>query len=155
MHFHGHFELDPLAINVLDETTEVFLSLALNTAPYPSGSTVLPISGFPRRIMAEPGRSGPTASGVGKAHSGMHRAPSKSSLNSSFRSATSTPPPPYIPTRKSSRRGDTHYPILTAGDGQGGGRERTGSFTNFSGKIDPSYVNLGEVLGQQPRSIRN
>ncbi|KAI0137141.1 hypothetical protein BJ170DRAFT_573205 [Xylariales sp. AK1849] len=53
MHFHGQFGLDPLRINTLDESSEVSLSLSLQTAPYPSGVTVLPISGFPRRVMAE------------------------------------------------------------------------------------------------------
>jgi hypothetical protein len=160
MHFHGHFELEPLSIKVLDETSEVSLSLALHTAPYPSGSTVLPISGFPRRIMAEPsGIGGGAASGPGNAPLGMHRAPSKSSLNYSFRSTTPTPaptpPPPYIPVRTSSRGGNNHYPILIR-HGVGAGAERTGAFTNFSGKIPPSYINPGGLVGhQEPQSIRN
>ncbi|KAH6656249.1 hypothetical protein BKA67DRAFT_514151 [Truncatella angustata] len=69
MHFHGHFELEPLTITTLDETSEISLSLILHQTPYPSGSTVLPISGFPRRIMSEP--AGNVPAGFGEMKSGM------------------------------------------------------------------------------------
>ncbi|KAH8677541.1 hypothetical protein BX600DRAFT_430886 [Xylariales sp. PMI_506] len=53
MHYRGHFELQPLRISTVDETTEVGLSLCLQPAAYQSGATTLPISGFPRRVMAD------------------------------------------------------------------------------------------------------
>lgn len=157
MHFHGHFELDPFDMNALEDTSEISLSLALHTAPYPSGSTVLPISGFPRRIMAEPGVGASSTASAGPGNLGMHRAPSKSSLNSSFHPTASIPPPPYIPMRTSSRAGNSHYPILTRQNGGSGGEaEKTSVFTNFSGKFNHSpYLTMGAVLGQQPQSIRN
>ncbi|KAK6071894.1 hypothetical protein SCUP515_07678 [Seiridium cupressi] len=111
MHFHGHFELDALTMNVLDETSEVSLSLALHIAPYPSGSTVLPISGFPRRIMAEPGGNGPVPSSPGippatshferpytdNSQSSYHAVSSPESLAASLvSSATSLDSPPFF-----------------------------------------------------------
>jgi hypothetical protein len=55
IHLHGHFYLDPMQINTVDEQSEVCISLGLRTEVYQSGSSVLPISGFPRRVMAEGG----------------------------------------------------------------------------------------------------
>ncbi|KAI1505709.1 hypothetical protein F5X99DRAFT_215888 [Biscogniauxia marginata] len=55
MHLQGNFHLDPVRINAATENSEVKISLCLQTHPYPSGVTVLPISGFPRRLMAEDG----------------------------------------------------------------------------------------------------
>jgi hypothetical protein len=55
IHLHGHFYLEPIRINTMNETSEVVLSLGLQTGLTPSGVSVLPISGFPRRVMAESG----------------------------------------------------------------------------------------------------
>ncbi|OTB02050.1 hypothetical protein M426DRAFT_322998 [Hypoxylon sp. CI-4A] len=53
MHLQGNFHLDPVRINSATENAEIRISLCLQTCAYPSGVTVLPISGFPRRLMSE------------------------------------------------------------------------------------------------------
>ena len=173
MHFHGHFELEPITINVLDVTSEVSLSLAMHTSPYPSGNTLLPISGFPRRIMADVAGDVATAPILpGRNALGMHRAPSKSSLRSVVAPITPTsPPPPYLQEqRAASRTGHhstpRHSPIAThheeAEEGEEehvvieGVVERKGAFTNYSGKTIPTYERKEAfVLGQPPRRVRN
>ncbi|KAL7619934.1 hypothetical protein AAE478_010481 [Parahypoxylon ruwenzoriense] len=55
MHLQGNFHLDPVRINAAMEDAEINVSLCLQTRAYPSGVTVLPISGFPRRLMSEDG----------------------------------------------------------------------------------------------------
>lgn len=55
MHLQGNFHLDPVRINTTMENAEIGVSLCLQTRPYPSGVTVLPISGFPRKLMSEDG----------------------------------------------------------------------------------------------------
>ncbi|KAI5924199.1 hypothetical protein F4810DRAFT_700832 [Camillea tinctor] len=55
MHLQGNFHLDPIRISTASENSDVKISLCLQTRPYPSGVTVLPISGFPRKLMAEDG----------------------------------------------------------------------------------------------------
>jgi len=55
MHLQGTFQLDQIRINAASEDAEVKLSLCLQSSPYPSGVHVLPISGFPRRLMSEDG----------------------------------------------------------------------------------------------------
>lgn len=57
MHLQGNFHLDPVRINSATENARVSISLCLQTSSYPSGVTVLPISGFPRRLMSEDGGS--------------------------------------------------------------------------------------------------
>ncbi|KAI0005731.1 FabD/lysophospholipase-like protein [Xylariaceae sp. FL0662B] len=54
MHLQGNFQLDSIRINAATEDTEINISLCLQVRPYPSDVlTILPISGFPRRIMSE------------------------------------------------------------------------------------------------------
>ncbi|KAH9898942.1 hypothetical protein F4778DRAFT_178322 [Xylariomycetidae sp. FL2044] len=59
MHLQGSFHLDPIRITAAQESSEIRISMCLGAGghgpPYPSGVTVLPISGFPRRLMAEDG----------------------------------------------------------------------------------------------------
>lgn len=164
MHFHGHFELEPITVNVLDESSEVSLSLAMHTSPYPSGSTMLPISGFPRRIMADVASEVSTPMGPGRSALGMHKAPSKSSLRSMVPPAPispASPPPPYLKERAASVRGQNpkHSPILSQHEEDGGGgevAEGRSAFPNYSGKIAPAYKHRnGFVLGQPPRRVRN
>ncbi|KAI1842756.1 hypothetical protein JX266_011077 [Neoarthrinium moseri] len=91
MHFHGHFVLEPLRLDVLDETSEVRLSLGLQAAAYPSGSTVLPISGFPRRVMAEPGGA-PAAASPGSAQIGIIPSARTSTLERQYTGSSSSRP---------------------------------------------------------------
>ncbi|KAI2470767.1 FabD/lysophospholipase-like protein [Annulohypoxylon bovei var. microspora] len=53
MHLQGNFHLDPVRINSATENARITISLCLQTYSYPSGVTVLPISGFPRNLMSE------------------------------------------------------------------------------------------------------
>ncbi|KAI0380484.1 FabD/lysophospholipase-like protein [Hypomontagnella monticulosa] len=55
MHLQGNFHLDPVRISTATENAQINITLCLQTYPYPSGVTVLPISGFPRRLMSEDG----------------------------------------------------------------------------------------------------
>ncbi|KAI2635875.1 FabD/lysophospholipase-like protein [Hypomontagnella submonticulosa] len=55
MHLQGNFHLDPVRISTTTENAQINITLCLQTHPYPSGATVLPISGFPRRLMSEDG----------------------------------------------------------------------------------------------------
>ncbi|KAI1371265.1 FabD/lysophospholipase-like protein [Hypoxylon crocopeplum] len=55
MHLQGNFHLDPVRINAATENAKISISLCLQTCAYPSGVTVLPISGFPRQLMTEDG----------------------------------------------------------------------------------------------------
>ncbi|ORY59725.1 uncharacterized protein BCR38DRAFT_445344 [Pseudomassariella vexata] len=56
MHLYGHFALDTVRIDASYENSETRISLCLQTATtYSSGSTVLPISGFPRLLMGGDG----------------------------------------------------------------------------------------------------
>ncbi|KAI1468230.1 FabD/lysophospholipase-like protein [Daldinia caldariorum] len=55
MHLQGGFQLDPIRISTATEDAQVNISLCLQTCRYPSGAIVLPISGFPRRLMSEDG----------------------------------------------------------------------------------------------------
>ncbi|KAI8963493.1 FabD/lysophospholipase-like protein [Daldinia sp. FL1419] len=55
MHLQGGFQLDSVRISTATEDAQVNISLCLQTRPYPSGVMVLPISGFPRRLMSEDG----------------------------------------------------------------------------------------------------
>ncbi len=56
MHLQGNFQLEHLRIHATHENEDVKISLCLQNAPYSSGVHVLPISGFPRRLMSEDGR---------------------------------------------------------------------------------------------------
>ncbi|KAI0966660.1 hypothetical protein F4678DRAFT_475768 [Xylaria arbuscula] len=56
MHLQGNFQLEHLRINAACEDSNIEISLCLQTNPYSSGVHVLPISGFPRRLMSEDGR---------------------------------------------------------------------------------------------------
>lgn len=67
MHLQGNFQLDQLRINAAQENSEIKMSLCLQNVPYLSGIHVLPISGFPRRLMSEDGR-------------GVHQAGKQSSI---------------------------------------------------------------------------
>ncbi|KAI0886923.1 FabD/lysophospholipase-like protein [Annulohypoxylon maeteangense] len=53
MHLQGNFDLNPVRINSATEHAQITISLCLQTRPYPSGVTILPISGFPRKLMSE------------------------------------------------------------------------------------------------------
>lgn len=53
MYLNGFFRIDPITIKAAHENPKVNISLCLQTRPYPSGVTALPISGFPRHLMAE------------------------------------------------------------------------------------------------------
>lgn len=53
MHLQGNFDLNPIRITSATENAQVTISLCLQTRPYPSGVTVLPVSGFPRKLMGE------------------------------------------------------------------------------------------------------
>ncbi|KAI0471495.1 hypothetical protein GGR56DRAFT_654355 [Xylariaceae sp. FL0804] len=54
MHDRARFRLGPVRVGpVPDAASEVGISLCLWPHPYPSGAAALPISGFPRRLMAE------------------------------------------------------------------------------------------------------
>ncbi|KAI1385436.1 FabD/lysophospholipase-like protein [Hypoxylon trugodes] len=55
MHLQGNFHLDPVKVSATTENADVKISLCLRTRPYPSGDIVLPISGFPRKLMTEDG----------------------------------------------------------------------------------------------------
>ncbi|KAI0122402.1 FabD/lysophospholipase-like protein [Daldinia grandis] len=55
MHLQGGFQLNPLRISTITEDAQVKISLCLQTRPYHSGVVVLPISGFPRKLMGEDG----------------------------------------------------------------------------------------------------
>jgi hypothetical protein len=49
----GYFEVEPFRIQCSRELATTKISLCLQNEPYPSGVTVLPISGFPRQLMSE------------------------------------------------------------------------------------------------------
>ncbi|KAI1411011.1 hypothetical protein F5Y13DRAFT_201533 [Hypoxylon sp. FL1857] len=53
MYQQGYFDMEPIRINAVKEHTTVKITLCLQTTPYPSGETSLPISGFPRQLMSE------------------------------------------------------------------------------------------------------
>ncbi|KAI1108792.1 FabD/lysophospholipase-like protein [Nemania sp. NC0429] len=55
MHLQGNFQLDPIRINAAHESSEITISLCMQSTPYSSGVGALPISGFPRRLMSEDG----------------------------------------------------------------------------------------------------
>ncbi|KAI1079978.1 hypothetical protein F5B20DRAFT_147122 [Whalleya microplaca] len=55
MHKRGYFDMEPIRIDVSKEHSIVRISLCLQAVAYPSGVTVLPISGFPRQLMSENG----------------------------------------------------------------------------------------------------
>ncbi|KAI0205198.1 hypothetical protein F4808DRAFT_473273 [Astrocystis sublimbata] len=55
MHQQGNFQLYQLRIRAAHENSKIKLSLCLQSIPYRSGVHVLPISGFPRRLMSEDG----------------------------------------------------------------------------------------------------
>lgn len=49
----GNFEVETLYVQVQRELATTRVSLCLQSDPYPSGVTVLPISGFPRQLISE------------------------------------------------------------------------------------------------------
>lgn len=49
----GTFEVETLYVQVQRELATTRVSLCLQSDPYPSGVTVLPISGFPRQLISE------------------------------------------------------------------------------------------------------
>lgn len=49
----GMFEVETLYIQVQRELATTRISLCLQGEPYPSGVSVLPISGFPRQLISE------------------------------------------------------------------------------------------------------
>jgi hypothetical protein len=53
MYLRGYFNIDPIQIQVSKELASTKISLCLQSDPYPSGITVLPISGFPRQLISE------------------------------------------------------------------------------------------------------
>ncbi|KAI2616839.1 FabD/lysophospholipase-like protein [Hypoxylon sp. NC1633] len=55
MHLQGNFHLDPVRISSATENAKISITLCLQPYSYPSGITVLPISGFPRQLMSEDG----------------------------------------------------------------------------------------------------
>ncbi|KAI1640601.1 hypothetical protein F4809DRAFT_397901 [Biscogniauxia mediterranea] len=87
MHLQGNFHLDPVRISAASENSDVKISLCLQTRPYPSGVTVLPISGFPRKLMAEDGSvqqaplMSPTHSSVVGRGTALSSSPTPSSID--------------------------------------------------------------------------
>ncbi|EMR64244.1 patatin-like serine protein [Eutypa lata UCREL1] len=55
MRLRGFFEVDRVRLHAVKEHSTTKISLGLQTTVYPSGVTVLPISGFPRQLMSEDG----------------------------------------------------------------------------------------------------
>ncbi|RYP02992.1 hypothetical protein DL764_005446 [Monosporascus ibericus] len=53
MRLRGYFDIDNILIYASRENSATKISLGLQTTVYPSGVTVLPISGFPRQLMSE------------------------------------------------------------------------------------------------------
>ncbi|KAI0024490.1 FabD/lysophospholipase-like protein [Xylariomycetidae sp. FL0641] len=53
MQVQGEFHMDPIRVHAASEEADVQLSICLQAAPYPSGASILPISGFPRKLMTE------------------------------------------------------------------------------------------------------
>ncbi|KAI1747271.1 hypothetical protein F4782DRAFT_535566 [Xylaria castorea] len=51
----GYFDLDIIELEVSKEHSSINISLCLQTVAYVSGSTSLPISGFPRQLISEDG----------------------------------------------------------------------------------------------------
>ncbi|KAI1773204.1 FabD/lysophospholipase-like protein [Hypoxylon cercidicola] len=110
MHLQGNFHLDPVRVSATTEDADVAVSLCLRTRPYPSGVTVLPISGFPRRLMSEDGgalvfQAGPSSSIRGRASVIEKR----SSTTSSTATATPRTPqvdstPRHVPSSESFRK---------------------------------------------------
>ncbi|KAI0903577.1 hypothetical protein F4823DRAFT_635572 [Ustulina deusta] len=49
----GYFDLDIIELEVSREYSSINISLCLQTVPYTSGETSLPISGFPRQLISE------------------------------------------------------------------------------------------------------
>ncbi|KAI0525394.1 hypothetical protein F5B22DRAFT_337057 [Xylaria bambusicola] len=90
MHLQGNFQLDHLRINATQENSEVKISLCLQGAPYSSGIHVLPISGFPRRLISEDGRGVHQAVVSMNNRSTIQRQPSFISTDPSNRSTTPT-----------------------------------------------------------------
>ncbi|KAI1760166.1 FabD/lysophospholipase-like protein [Hypoxylon sp. FL1150] len=96
IHLQGNFHLEPVRINTTMENAEISVSLCLQTRPYPSGVTVLPISGFPRKLMSEDGgalvfQAGPSSS---RARSSISVIEKRSSATSS--TATVAPRTPLV-----------------------------------------------------------
>ena len=55
MRVRGYFDLDRVRVRAARENAPTRISIGLQTSAYPSGVTVLPISGFPRQLMSEDG----------------------------------------------------------------------------------------------------
>ncbi|KAI1846078.1 hypothetical protein JX266_007887 [Neoarthrinium moseri] len=53
MCYRGSFEMEPFMVQTQRELATTRISLCLQNEPYPSGVTVLPISGFPRQLISE------------------------------------------------------------------------------------------------------
>ncbi|KAI0857367.1 hypothetical protein F4860DRAFT_517950 [Xylaria cubensis] len=51
----GYFDLDVVEFEVSKEHSSINISICLQTVAYASGSTSLPISGFPRQLISEDG----------------------------------------------------------------------------------------------------
>jgi hypothetical protein len=51
MHLRGYFNIDPFVILVSKELSLTSISLGLQSEPYLSGASCVPISGFPRRLV--------------------------------------------------------------------------------------------------------
>ncbi|KAI1332169.1 hypothetical protein F5Y16DRAFT_215601 [Xylariaceae sp. FL0255] len=90
MHLHGNFELEKLNINAPTEDAQVKISFCLQTNSYPSGVGVLPISGFPRRLISEDGVGVPHAVPPMTPRSSIIQRPSTSTTNHSSSLRTSS-----------------------------------------------------------------
>ncbi len=55
MRLRGCFDIDRVRIHAVKEHSAAKISLGLQTTVYPSGVSVLPISGFPRQLISEDG----------------------------------------------------------------------------------------------------
>ncbi|KAI0179862.1 FabD/lysophospholipase-like protein [Hypoxylon sp. FL1284] len=128
MHLQGNFHLDPVRINTTVENAEISVSLCLQTQPYPSGVMVLPISGFPRKLMSEDGgalvfQAGPS-SARGRSPMSAIEKRSRSSAASSVvtvnrRARMVDPVPRHVPSSESfskvSARTDSDFPAELEG----------------------------------------
>ncbi|KAI1374503.1 hypothetical protein F4677DRAFT_426368 [Hypoxylon crocopeplum] len=53
MYQRGYFDIELIQISTIKQHATVKITLCLQTTPYPSGETTLPVSGFPRQLMSE------------------------------------------------------------------------------------------------------
>ncbi|KAI1342705.1 hypothetical protein F5Y15DRAFT_373717 [Xylariaceae sp. FL0016] len=93
MHLQGTFRLDPIRIHAPYEHSDVKISLCLQDSPYPSGAKTLPISGFPRRVMAEDGGIVAKAAAHSRMGSVIEKPPSSSGTGADRSDRAATPGP--------------------------------------------------------------